>query len=152
MPTASTVTNNTDSAPSSTTAASSGLSTGAKAGIGVGVAVGAIAVLAAAGAFFFRRRKRARTEKYGMGRTDTRDVGGRPLSPGGTYPASELQGHEHASEMAGGGGGMAAYKGKYAPVAPGSPQEMPADHTAPEIERHELPADLDGRDEGKFRT
>lgn len=78
-----------------------------------------------------------------MGRTNTRDVGGR-TSPG---PYPELQGHEHAAEM----GGMAAYKGKYAPVAPGSPQEMPADQHAPEIERHELPAGLDGTNEGKFR-
>ncbi|POS81384.1 hypothetical protein DHEL01_v200218 [Diaporthe helianthi] len=150
-PTASGVTNGTDSAAPSTTTvaqASSGLSTGAVAGIGVGVGVGAIAIAAAVGAFFFRLRKRARTEKDGMGRTDTRDVGGRTPSPG-FYSASELQGHEHASEMA-------AYKGKYAPVAPGSPQEMPADHNPTDhnalaMERHELPAGLDGRDEGRLR-
>ncbi|KAG8162631.1 hypothetical protein KVR01_007109 [Diaporthe batatas] len=169
-PTASSVTNPTDdSAPSpssatttdpaaaassSSSSSSGGLSAGATAGIAAGVSVGAIAIAAAVGAFFFLRRRRRKNggawaaEKHGgagMGRTDTRDVGGR----GADYPASELQGHGHASEMA---GGMAAYKGKYAPVAPGSPQEMPADHAAPEFERHELPAGLDGgRDEGKFR-
>ncbi|KAI7784573.1 hypothetical protein LA080_009810 [Diaporthe eres] len=137
-PTASSVI--TATVTSSSTPPPSGLSTGAKAGIGVGVAVGAIAIAAAAGAFIFRRRKRARS---GLRRTDTRDVSGE-ASPG-LYP--ELQGDQQAAEL----GGMGAFKGKYAPVAPESPQEMPADHNSPEIERHELPAGLDGMSEGNVR-
>lgn len=61
------------------------------------------------------------------------------------YP--ELHGDHRASEL----GGMEALKGKYAPVAPGSPQEMPTDNHSPEIERHELPASLDGTREGNVR-
>lgn len=74
---------------------------------------------------------------------DTRDVSN-GTSPG-MYP--ELHGDHQAAEL----GGMGALKGKYAPVAPGSPQEMPTDHDSPEVERHELPAGLDGRYEGNVR-
>lgn len=46
---------------------------------------------------------------------------------------------------------MGAFKGKYAPVAPGSPQEMPADYHSPDMEPQELPAGLDGS-EGNVRS
>ncbi|ROV95850.1 hypothetical protein VSDG_05133 [Cytospora chrysosperma] len=134
-PTASTITTTTVTA--SAVPSSSGLSTGAKAGIGVGIAIGIVAIAAMAGAFLFRRRKRRN-----HGGTDPGGVGGRASPPPFTGMA-ELEDQKGPAELGVVIPSAAAMNGKYAPVAPESPQELPADYMSSETARHELSATVD---------
>lgn len=138
-PTTSSLTTATVTA--SAEASSSGLSTGAKAGIGIGVGIGVIAHAAMAGAFFFRRRRR--TSREGI---DSENVEGRTSPPLEFQGMAELEEQQGPAELGNVVPSTAEFKGKYAPVAPESPQELPADYPSSGIAHHELPAAVDRQD------
>ncbi|KUI70180.1 hypothetical protein VM1G_05680 [Cytospora mali] len=135
-PTANTIATTTVTA--SAAPSTSGLSTGAKAGLGIGIAVGVVAIAAIAGALLFRRRKRTRSQ----GKKDAGDMGGR-ASPSPFQGMAELEEQQGPAELEIVSHSSAALKGKYAPVAAYSPQEMPADYPGSKIEPQELPAAVD---------